>query len=192
LDSRGVSVYEGVSKSFRTESITKYMLTSINTRWEATQRLVAAKLTKLSHKIALQLHLVAKRYTICSGRSVKLTTHLHLVPRLIAWSCVSASPYVYMAWCLIKQTETSSWRGTSLSIGKVLTFTLLFIYLCSRFLIILVRDLCLLSAVRALAFLPLIMFVTFSREKSECDVHHRNKFKCFCGLVIKRKAKYTI
>jgi hypothetical protein len=33
-------VYDGISKSFRTESITKYTLTVINTRWEATQRVM--------------------------------------------------------------------------------------------------------------------------------------------------------
>jgi hypothetical protein len=59
-------VYEGVSKSFRTESITKYVLTTINTRLEATQRVMAAKLTRLSHK---------KRDTIVpSGRKLY---HLH-------------------------------------------------------------------------------------------------------------------
>jgi hypothetical protein len=42
-------MYEGVSKSFRTKSIKKYMLTTINTRWEATQTLMAAKLTRLTH-----------------------------------------------------------------------------------------------------------------------------------------------
>jgi hypothetical protein len=45
--------YEGVSKSFRTESITKYTLTTINTRWEPTQRVMAAVLTILTHKIAI-------------------------------------------------------------------------------------------------------------------------------------------
>jgi hypothetical protein len=52
--------YESVSKSFRTESITKYMLTFGIARWEATQRVMAAKLTRLIHKIAIQLHLVAE------------------------------------------------------------------------------------------------------------------------------------
>jgi hypothetical protein len=32
-----MEVYEGVSKSFRTESMTKYTLTFGITRWEATQ-----------------------------------------------------------------------------------------------------------------------------------------------------------
>jgi hypothetical protein len=52
--------FEGVFKSFRTKSITKYTLTEINTRSEATQRVMAAKLTRLTHKIATQLHLVSQ------------------------------------------------------------------------------------------------------------------------------------
>jgi len=44
-----VHAYEGVSKSFRIESITKYTLTTINTR-ETTQRVMAAKHTKLTQK----------------------------------------------------------------------------------------------------------------------------------------------
>jgi hypothetical protein len=41
--------YEGVLKSFRTESIAKYTLTKINTHSEATQNVMAAKLTRLNH-----------------------------------------------------------------------------------------------------------------------------------------------
>jgi hypothetical protein len=55
---------EDVSKSFRTVSISKYTLTTINTRWEATQRVMAAKLARLIHKIAIQLHLLAESCTI--------------------------------------------------------------------------------------------------------------------------------
>jgi hypothetical protein len=62
------SGYEGVSKSFRTGSITK-LTTTINTRSEATQGVIAVKLTRLTHKIAKQLHLVAESYIICSSRS---------------------------------------------------------------------------------------------------------------------------
>jgi len=47
------SVYEGVSKNFRTESITE---SKTNIRWEAIQRVMAAKLTRLAHKRAIQLH----------------------------------------------------------------------------------------------------------------------------------------
>jgi hypothetical protein len=63
--------YEGVFKSFRTESIRKYTLTTINTHWEAIQRVMAAKLTRLTHKIAIQLRLVAESctiYSFCSRR----------------------------------------------------------------------------------------------------------------------------
>jgi hypothetical protein len=61
-----LSLYEGVSKSFRTEPITKW---TTNTRWEATKRITEAKLTRLTHEIATQLRLVAESCTICSSRS---------------------------------------------------------------------------------------------------------------------------
>jgi hypothetical protein len=60
---------DGVSESFRTESITKYKFTFGIARSEATQRVTATKLTTLAHKMAIQLHLVAQSYTICSSRS---------------------------------------------------------------------------------------------------------------------------
>jgi hypothetical protein len=41
-------VYEGVSKRFRTKSIMKYTLTFDITRWEATQSVMATKLTRLT------------------------------------------------------------------------------------------------------------------------------------------------
>jgi hypothetical protein len=53
---------DDISKSFRTESITIYKLTFGFTRSEATQRVMAAKLTRLTHKIVIQLHLVAELY----------------------------------------------------------------------------------------------------------------------------------
>jgi hypothetical protein len=62
-------LYEGISKSFRKESIKKYTLTFGITRSEATQRVMAAKLTRLTHKIVTQLLLVADSCTICSTRS---------------------------------------------------------------------------------------------------------------------------
>jgi hypothetical protein len=62
-------VIRGCIQNFRTESITKYMLTTTNPRWEATQRFMAAKLTRLTHKIAIHLHLVAESCIICSSRS---------------------------------------------------------------------------------------------------------------------------
>jgi len=47
----------------------KYMLKTTNTHWDATQRIMAAKLTTLAHKIAIQLHLVAESCIICCSRS---------------------------------------------------------------------------------------------------------------------------
>jgi hypothetical protein len=39
---------------------TSYTLTTINIRWEATQRIMAAKLNRLTHKIAIQLYVVTE------------------------------------------------------------------------------------------------------------------------------------
>jgi hypothetical protein len=61
-------MYEGLSKNFQAESITK-STTMINTRWEAMQSVMAVKLTRLTHKITIQLHLMAESWTICSSRS---------------------------------------------------------------------------------------------------------------------------
>jgi hypothetical protein len=44
-------------------------ITTINTRWEATQRVMAAKLTRLSQKNSDTTYLVAESCTICSSRS---------------------------------------------------------------------------------------------------------------------------
>jgi hypothetical protein len=44
-------------------------MATINSRWEATQRVMAAELTRLTLSIAIHLHVVAESYTICSSRS---------------------------------------------------------------------------------------------------------------------------
>jgi hypothetical protein len=77
---------EGVSKSFRTESITKYTLTFGIACWETTERVVAAKLTRLTHKIAIQLHLVAESYSICSSLSRRPVRKLLVTPSSDAWN----------------------------------------------------------------------------------------------------------
>jgi hypothetical protein len=42
---------------------------------------------------------------------VKLTTHLHLVPRSKnAWSCTSTSQYVFMAWFLVKNRDKFTFK----------------------------------------------------------------------------------
>jgi hypothetical protein len=97
--------YEGVSKSFRTESITKYKLAFDITRWEATQRLMEAKLTILTYKMAIQLHLVAECCTICSSRSRQpvrklLATpsyiHIYIYIYVYVCVCVCVCVYIYM------------------------------------------------------------------------------------------------
>jgi hypothetical protein len=77
-------IHEVVSKTFRTESITKYTLTTINTRWEATQRVMAANLTRLTHRIVIQLYLLAESYTICTSRSRRPILKLLDTPSYIA------------------------------------------------------------------------------------------------------------
>jgi ABC-type proline/glycine betaine transport system permease subunit len=59
----------GFIQKFPDWVITKYTLTTINTRWEVTQRVMEAKLTRLTHKIFIQLHLVAESSNIYSSRS---------------------------------------------------------------------------------------------------------------------------
>jgi hypothetical protein len=44
-------------------------ITTINTCLEATQRVMAAKLTRLTQKIVIQLHLMAESCTVCSSHS---------------------------------------------------------------------------------------------------------------------------
>jgi hypothetical protein len=51
------SYIRGCIQKFPDCVTTKYT-TTINTRWEETQRVMAAKLIRLTHKIAIQLHLV--------------------------------------------------------------------------------------------------------------------------------------
>jgi hypothetical protein len=81
-----VNDHEAVSRSFRTESITKYMLTTINTGCDATQRVTAAKLTRLTHKIPIKLHVVAASCTICSSRSRRPVRELVDAPSYICAS----------------------------------------------------------------------------------------------------------
>jgi hypothetical protein len=92
-------LYEGVFKSFRTESITKYRLTTINTHWEATQRVMVAKLTRLTHKIAIQLHLVVESCNICSSRSRRPVRKLLVTPSYFAKRCSLTSVQRCLCGC---------------------------------------------------------------------------------------------
>jgi hypothetical protein len=92
-------MYEGVSESFRTESITKYTLTTT-----ITQKVMAAKLARLTHKVAIQLHIVAESCTICSSRSrrparklLDTPSYALHVPCLI-WRRISSWPTAPPRW----------------------------------------------------------------------------------------------
>jgi hypothetical protein len=54
----------GCIQKFPDESIVKYIHTFSITRWEATQRVMATKLTILTHKIAIQLHLYHLQFSL--------------------------------------------------------------------------------------------------------------------------------
>jgi hypothetical protein len=86
------------TREYLTKSITKYMFTTINTHWEATQRVVAAKFTRLTHKIAIQLHIFAENCTICSSLSrrpvrKRLDTPSYLFTYLLTYSVVQDIPW---------------------------------------------------------------------------------------------------
>jgi len=63
----------------------KYTLTTINIRSDATQRVMAAKLTRVAHKIAIQLQLVANRCNIFSSRSRRPVLKLLDTPSYGMW-----------------------------------------------------------------------------------------------------------
>jgi hypothetical protein len=98
-------IFEGVSKSFRTESITKFTLTTINTRWEATRRAMVKKLTRLTHRIAIQLHLVAESCTICSSRSRRPVRKLLVTPSYI-WAPIRCSLLFVSVLSLVQVPST--------------------------------------------------------------------------------------
>jgi hypothetical protein len=102
--------YERASKSFRTEPIMKYTLTFDSTRFCSLQRVMVAKLARLTHKIAIQLHLVAKSCTICSTRSRrpvrKLWLHLSILRYVGRWSRIESEECVWLYVVTIMQEES--------------------------------------------------------------------------------------
>jgi hypothetical protein len=88
----------GCIQKFPDWVITKYTLTTINTRWEITQRVMAVKLTRVTHKRAILVHLVAESCTICSSRSRRPVRKLFDTPsyiNLCSWLSVRPSHYFY-------------------------------------------------------------------------------------------------
>jgi hypothetical protein len=91
----------GCIQKFPDWVVTKYTLTTTNSRWEATQRVMAAKLTRLSHKIAIQLHLVAESCTICSSRSVQAASPETFGYTLV-YSTLAVQSYAWYLLCTEK------------------------------------------------------------------------------------------
>jgi hypothetical protein len=79
---RSLRVYP---KVFGLRPITKYTLTTINTRWEATVIVMAEKLTRLTHKITVQVHQVAGSCTICRSCSRRPVRKLLDTPSSYIW-----------------------------------------------------------------------------------------------------------
>jgi hypothetical protein len=84
------------------------------TRREATQRVMAAKLTRLTHKIAIQMHVVAESCAICSSRSRRpvrklLVTH----PRIEAKKFTNFTMLPQLLFSVIRRIFHSSSGSTS-------------------------------------------------------------------------------
>jgi hypothetical protein len=97
-----------------------WVIQIINTYWEATQGIIAAKVTRLTHRIAIQLHLVAESCTICSSRSrwpvrKLLDTPLYVSLLTLNSTCL----YINIA---LSATDVSADRGKD---HVLVTFTLL-------------------------------------------------------------------
>jgi len=85
------------------------MLTAINTQ-EATQRVMAAKLIRLTHKIAIQLHLVAESRAICSSHSRRPVQKLLVTPSIQLLFPTTYSPQHSLSQQLIITITKNSLR----------------------------------------------------------------------------------
>jgi hypothetical protein len=80
---------------------------------------MAAKLTRLTHKIAIQLYLVAERCTICSSRSRRPVLKLLATPSYVDCNQPNKCPFFVEWWFFLRLHETS--------------YVSLFYILCIRF-----------------------------------------------------------
>jgi len=72
---------------------------------------MAAKLTRMSHQIVIQLHLVAECCTICSSRSRWPVRNLWIHPRIhFVWELFMYSCYFLYSW-LFMLYNCSDCRG---------------------------------------------------------------------------------
>jgi len=80
----------------------------INIRCEATQRVMAAKLTILTHKIVTHLHPVAESYDTCSSRSRRPVLELFNTPLYIQLrTCDTAVQFTRLIYC--QDPQNLSW-----------------------------------------------------------------------------------
>jgi hypothetical protein len=87
---------------------------------EATQRVMAAKLTRLSHEILIQLHLVAEGCTICSSRSRRPVRKLLDTPSYLTRLAL------YFGWIVAVPSKPlrKMSQGTNMSLGSAQKATL--------------------------------------------------------------------
>jgi hypothetical protein len=109
----GKSSIRGWIQKFPDWVITKYMLTTINSCWEATQRVMAAKLTRLTHKIAIQLQLVAKSCITHSCHSRRPVRKLLDTPSYSA-ICDKSPTQLSIRWVRSIFLRAWSWPLTSI------------------------------------------------------------------------------
>jgi hypothetical protein len=57
------------------------------------------------------LSLLSSQYQGWSSWSVKMTTHLHLVPRMSMWSCTSTSPCAHILWVPCGVIKGTTWKS---------------------------------------------------------------------------------
>jgi len=76
---------------------------------------MAAKLTRLAHKIAIQLHLVAESCTICSSRSRRKVRKLLDIPSyfetLVSYHITTWRHNPYIAVCFSNSCTDNSCKG---------------------------------------------------------------------------------
>jgi hypothetical protein len=85
------SGYNVVSKNFRTELMKKYTLIFGITRCWPLERVIAVRVTRLTHKIAIQLHLMAESCTICSSRSRRSVRKLLDTPPIFSSTILTST-----------------------------------------------------------------------------------------------------
>jgi hypothetical protein len=128
-----------------------YAYNNKKTHSEATRCVMAAKLTRLTHKIVIQLHLVAENCTICSSRFRRPVRKLLDIPTYIQiyifiCKCIDRVPknstevhskidfkfYLHRLWCLKYDTlwNSSIWDKTSSAFNFPVSYLCVCVCVC--------------------------------------------------------------